>query len=707
VAEVLNQARWFADAFLRSYSQLFFSRSRTVGGLMVVASAFDFRMFAFGVGAAILSIVSARLLRFDRSLIIEGVYSYNSVLVSLGIASLLENTPLAIVLAVAGAILTVLVTAATRSGTYQSGLPILTIPFVIVFYLAIATSTSLGFSLSLLPTGPPMAFLPGWLALYFKSLGMIFFLPRFDVGLVLFLALLVHSRIATLFSLLALGVALLVMQISALSVLAGEALPLLLTLNLIFTAIALGGVWFVPSRSSVVLALVGVVAAAAITISTAPILAMFGLPTLVPFNFTAWLMLYALRQRTQDGQPKSVDFLPGTPEQNYAFHRTHLFRFGTHYAARLRAPFNGVWTCTQGVDGDFTHQGVWRNAFDFEVAGEDGAVFTGEGTDVQDYRCYGLPVLATAAGTVARVISDIPDNLIGKPNVDQNWGNLVLTYHAPGLYSLICHLKPGSIKVAEGDWVIPGQVLGHCGNSGRSPIPHLHFQLQALPQIGAPTIFTELHDVIRVDTPPELLATTVVEKDQHIRNIRRDDSFHNRLCAFTPGAEFELVTDKHTETIKVSIDLYGRNVLTSSNGAKLFFERDEDRFIVFDVSGPRSSALYVIRAVLGRVPFDDEIGLVWSDYLPFGLVYGPIIRTIYEFLSPFFNNGGIKIQYTTERDGAAMVINGQTLLTRSGKPRMTTHARLETHGGLVEATVTTPHRVIRVLRKDVDSKETK
>ncbi len=707
MAEVLNQARWFADAFLRSYSQLFFSRTRTVGGLMFVASVFDFRMCIFGAGAAILSILSARLLRFDRSLIEEGVYSYNSVLVSLGIASLLESTPLAIVLSVAGTILTVLVTAATRSGTYQSGLPILTIPFVVVFYLAIATSTSLGFSLSLLPTGPPITFLPEWLALYFKSLGMIFFLPRFEVGLVLFLALLVHSRIATLFSLLALGVALSIMQVSALSVLAGEALPLLLTLNLIFTAIALGGVWFVPSRSSVALALVGVVAAAAITISTAPILAMFGLPTLVPFNFTAWLMLYALRQRTRDGQPKSVDFLPGTPEQNYAFHRTHLFRFGAHYTTRLRAPFNGIWKCTQGVDGEFTHQGVWKNAFDFEVAGEDGEVFIGGGTEVQDFRCYGLPVLAPAAGTVARVIGEIPDNPIGKPNIEQNWGNLVLTYHAPGLYSLICHLKPGSIKVAEGDWVIPGQILGHCGNSGRSPIPHLHFQLQALPQIGAPTIFTELHDVIRVGEPSELLSTTVVEKDERIRNIRRDDTFHQMLCAFTPGSEFELVTGENVELIKVSIDLYGRNLLTSSNGAQLVFERDEDRFIVFDVSGPRSSALYVIRAALGRVPFDDEIGLVWSDYLPLGLVYGLIVRTVYEFLSPFINNGGIKIDYTSERDGAALVIKGQTPIARGRKPRMTTHARLETIGGLVEATVTTPRRVITARRREVQSKETK
>jgi murein DD-endopeptidase MepM/ murein hydrolase activator NlpD len=50
------------------------------------------------------------------------------------------------------------------------------------------------------------------------------------------------------------------------------------------------------------------------------------------------------------------------------------------------------------------------------------------------------------------------------------------------------HLKKGTFKVKSGDFVKQGDLLAACGNSGRSPEPHLHFQVQVAPYLGSKTI---------------------------------------------------------------------------------------------------------------------------------------------------------------------------------------------------------------------------
>jgi murein DD-endopeptidase MepM/ murein hydrolase activator NlpD len=91
-------------------------------------------------------------------------------------------------------------------------------------------------------------------------------------------------------------------------------------------------------------------------------------------------------------------------------------------------------------------------------------------------------------GVVELVVNHIEDNPIGKENLKENWGNTVVIRHAADLYSKVSHLKKNSIKVKPGDIVKTGDLLGLCGNSGRSPEPHLHFQLQATPYIGSKTL---------------------------------------------------------------------------------------------------------------------------------------------------------------------------------------------------------------------------
>ncbi len=75
----------------------------------------------------------------------------------------------------------------------------------------------------------------------------------------------------------------------------------------------------------------------------------------------------------------------------------------------------------------------------------------------------GTPVMASAAGVVT------------KSEWSGAFGNLVEVRHAQGFLTRYAHLSQR--KVAEGDRIERGAVLGALGNTGRSTGPHLHYEI--------------------------------------------------------------------------------------------------------------------------------------------------------------------------------------------------------------------------------------
>jgi hypothetical protein len=61
-------------------------------------------------------------------------------------------------------------------------------------------------------------------------------------------------------------------------------------------------------------------------------------------------------------------------------------------------------------------------------------------------------------------------------------GNSVTLDLGGGVYAVFAHLRRGSVRVAKGDRVRAGDVLGEVGNSGNSSEPHLHFHLMDRPR---------------------------------------------------------------------------------------------------------------------------------------------------------------------------------------------------------------------------------
>ena len=57
------------------------------------------------------------------------------------------------------------------------------------------------------------------------------------------------------------------------------------------------------------------------------------------------------------------------------------------------------------------------------------------------------------------------------------WGNHVVILHGHQILTRYAHLRPSTVQVIAGQRVLRGQVLGLMGNTGRSQLRHLHFEL--------------------------------------------------------------------------------------------------------------------------------------------------------------------------------------------------------------------------------------
>lgn len=78
---------------------------------------------------------------------------------------------------------------------------------------------------------------------------------------------------------------------------------------------------------------------------------------------------------------------------------------------------------------------------------------------------YGAPIRAAASGTVTYTGNEL-----------KGYGNLVLIRHSDGFVTAYAHA--GSIRVARGEHVERGQVIGTAGETGDVDEPQLHFEIR-------------------------------------------------------------------------------------------------------------------------------------------------------------------------------------------------------------------------------------
>ena len=110
----------------------------------------------------------------------------------------------------------------------------------------------------------------------------------------------------------------------------------------------------------------------------------------------------------------------------------------------------------------------------------DAVTYEGNQKQNESYYIFGRNVIAPANGRIIDTLDGIPDAIPSEFNHDfkQPAGNYVVIDHGNNEFSMLAHLKNGSIVFNKGDLVVAGDIIGSVGNTGNSTEPHLHYHLQ-------------------------------------------------------------------------------------------------------------------------------------------------------------------------------------------------------------------------------------
>ncbi len=490
-----------------SYSQVFFSDNPVFGILLLVISFLVPVSGMAGLIGVISALVIARFLNLDKQGISKGIYSYNVLLATLPLGMFFEPGWVLWMVVILTSLLVLMVTVATRGVLLKYGLPYLSLPFLIGLWFVILATRQFaslessdygvytlnqlyhigGFGwVNLHNWFDQLPMLPAWRT-YFLSMGAIFFQYSILAGVLIAIGIIIYSRIAFILSLVGFFSAYLFYKLIGLEISSLD--YLYIGFNYILTAIAVGGFYLVPSLRSFLWTIILIPLVVIITVAAGALFRFWDLSVYaLPFNLVVILFLYVLKFREKSSPGlQEVVVQHNSPEKNLYAYQNFQHRFAPQTSVHFILPFWGNWKVSQGHSGIHTHRDDWRHAWDFVMVDSHGRQAREGATKPQDYYCYGKIVLAPAKGFVEEIVEGIPDNDLGKMNLNNNWGNTIVIRHADNVFSKLSHLKSGSILVQKGAYLERGQALAECGNSGRSPEPHLHFQIQGTPHIGSST----------------------------------------------------------------------------------------------------------------------------------------------------------------------------------------------------------------------------
>jgi urea transporter len=631
---------------LSSYSEIFFLKHWGIGLVLLALTGMNPNVCVNGLVAMLAAYVFAVFLGLDKTFLSSGFYTYNPLLVGLSMGYLFRISPLTFLIVALAGILTFMLTHMLYNiGSYYLRLPILSLPFVLMsslVYLASGRYTNLLVNgLYSQSVSSLELYLPVWFSGLLKSLGAIFFMPRVETGAVLLLLFIFSSRI--LFFLVVLGyysgslvTALLVGSFH-------QAFTNVNHFNFILIAIALGGVFLVPSLKSYIIAVVAVATSTLLLHAMEVFWASYGIPGFaLPFNLVTLTFLYVLGVA---GFPMISQVIKSTPEATLDHYLAVTRRFkGT--LQTLSLPFAGAWTVWQGPNGRWTHQGPWQHAFDFVITDIQGNTYQGEGQTLTDYYAFGKPILSPVRGRITRVTNNLADNPPGQTDKANNWGNLVIIQDPRGFWVELSHFKQDSIKVAEGQWVEKGTLLGHCGNSGYSPQPHIHLQVQAGENIGSATLpfslvgYTCQGQFFANDQPVEGAVVEATVPDRSL--IRRMTFLLDQAFTYDVYKSDRLI-ETVTWTVKMAAD---SSFYFDSGKGRLYFGIQEGTFYLYNTEG-RDRYLNLLQLALPRLPMYFSQSLQWEDHVPLSALQRGFKQSTLLFLSSFYHKlNGIHVTCT-------------------------------------------------------------
>ena len=668
--------RAWLQAVLNSYGMLFFSRNKLFSVLILLVSFIVPYSGLMGLLALIIAVTGAYVLGYDRKYIESGIYTYSPLLFGLGFGTNFEPGLAFYVLLVIGSMMALLISVMLTARLSQRGLPALSLGFIFSTWIIILASqhmTELGLNhrvvywyneayalggktlVDLIQTIEDFP-MPIWVAGFFRSLSGILFQVNVACGVLLAIGMLVYSRIG--FLLLIIGYAIAVYfnhLMGGFSV--GNMSYYNMGTNFMLVSLALGGFYLVPSVRSFLWLLVTVPIAYLLVVGLGSLIFQFGVPAFsLPFCLVVILFLHAMQLRVYPGKLTLTPIQFYSPEKNLYRFANSQTRLKGQTTPHLSLPVMGEWMVSQGYEGSMTHRGEWAKALDFVLLDHELKTYQLPGNRVEHFYSYDKPVLAPADGIVQEVVDYVDDNPIGGNNAQQNWGNTIVIRHSDHVYTKLSHLKRGSITVHPGMAVKRGDWIAQVGNSGRSPEPHVHFQVQATPFIGSKTLaYPIAYFLERKQQQETLQEFSVPAEGAFVRNL----SLHAGLQQafnFQPGMRFTIQgSDGGTEQWEVLNTMYNESYLyCEATGAAAYFVRTASSFYFTGYHGPHSGYLHQFYYAAYKVMFSVEKAVQVNDSFPLEEIRWNPLRWLQDVVAPFFLFMRLSYHASVVQDGGKM-----------------------------------------------------
>lgn len=709
---------------------LFFSKNRFFSLLVFIVSFFIPQVGLAGLLSVFFALMSGRLLGFDNTQIETGIFSYSAILFGLGFASNYEMGTAFILLLIIGAVLTMLFSVALTSRLQAKNIPGLSLAFIFTTWIVILASkqfAGLGLSqrhiywvnetyaiggtelVSFVQKIENWEIAP-YISGFFRSMSAIIFQGNIAAGILLSFGLLIHSRISFLLTIIGYSVAILFNQLMG-GFNSGDLSYYNMGTNFMLVSIALGGFYLIPSIRSILWTFITIPIAYILVVSIGTITFNYGLPVFsLPFCLVVILFLYCLQLRKSPGKLITVPIHYYSPEENLYRFLNGKERLMNRYYHPFILPVMGEWMISQGYDGNMTHKADWSKAIDFVILDSEMKTFQLPANQPEHFYAYNKPVLCPADGIIEEVVDGIEDNEIGKNNTAQNWGNTIIIKHTNGLYSKLSHLKKNSFKVSKGAYVKKGDLIAACGNSGRSPEPHLHFQVQKTPYIGSKTIpYPFSYYYSRKSDDRSLMSFTVPEEGSFVCNVIPNTQLQDALN-FQPGATFEVIADNgQIENWEVFTDIYNESyIYCNKHKAYAYFINNGTAFYFSDYVGTKKSLLFHFYISAYKIILSTEIDLQTKDIYPLSIIGYHPIRWIQDLIAPFYIFNKIEYKSKIHQNNSFLASNRIEITSERTQKFGWYNKKISSSSLIIENktiqsfSIESNHKIIRVVCKKIN-----
>jgi urea transporter/murein DD-endopeptidase MepM/ murein hydrolase activator NlpD len=656
------KSNYWLQTTLNSYSLMFFSLNNVFALIILLVTFFSPSVGLSGLAAIILINATAYFIGFNIEDIKTGLFGFNALFLGMAMGYEFTFNATFVVLFISAILILLLITVWLKGLLAIYGLPFLSFPFIIAYWIVSLASSNFAniyldeshiytFNENLrnetssfylfIHTLDDIYIFP-FLLTFFKTLAGTFFQTSVLGGMLIAFGLLYFSRIA--FSLSLIGFAFAYFFYSIFGADVTDLNHNLLGANFIFLAIAIGCFFLIPNVYSYITVLFLTPILLLGSLALGKILMIFQLKAYsLSFSLICTGFMFSLNQRLFQKYLHLVTIQYFSAEKTIYKYLNSIQRFKNEHLLKISLPFLGEWNVSQGYDGKITHLGEWSKALDFVI--EDSKSNTYREAHAREYfsrenfYCYNKEIYAPYDGYVYDIINTIEENDVGDMDTANNWGNTIILNHLNGLFSQISHIKKDSFAVFIGQYVTKGTFLATCGNSGRSPEPHIHFQLQTIPIVGSKTLAYPISYFIeRKGIEKELKISEVPNEGAFISNVQVNQLLILSF-SFLPGQKITFQKENSTESIswEVFTDQWNRTyIYCKKSNSYAYFVNDGVMFYFTDFEGDKKSLLFNFYLAAYRQLLGYYENIEIKDNVPLIHFNRKWIKFLQDFVAPFY-----------------------------------------------------------------------